>query len=271
MADVWVVGSLNIDLVARVERFPRPGETLIGRDFRRRPGGKGANQAVGAAAAGAAARLIGCVGDDDAGQVYRAALEQRGVRTSDVVVRHGVSTGYALILVDHDGENSIVVIPGANAQLDSADVARLRPAAGDVLMLQLETPLDVVVQAVAVARQAAATVLLNLSPFQRLDQHVLEACDLILVNETEHAQLVASGTSHPSVVVTRGAAGASWGDAHASAPVERVVDSTGAGDAFAGALAAAVAAGHDRQRALRQAVEAGARAVEHEGAQDWEF
>ncbi len=271
MFEVWVVGSLNIDLVASVERFPRPGETLTGRDFHRRPGGKGANQAAAAAAAGAPVRMIGCVGDDGAGRAYRDALGRRGVDTSAVLVRQGVLTGHAVILVDDRGENSIVVIPGANALLAPADVNRLRPALGDVVMLQLETPVEVVGRAVAMAKEAGARVLLNLSPFQRLADDLLGACDVIVVNETENAQLEASGTSHPSVVVTRGPDGASWGDAQASAQPERVVDSTGAGDAFAGALAAAVAAGHDRVTALQQAVLAGARAVEHEGAQDWEL
>jgi ribokinase len=271
MPEVWVVGSLNLDLVARVERFPGPGETLIGRDFHRRPGGKGANQAVAAAVAGAAVRMIGCIGDDEAGRVYRDALGRRGVDTRDVSVREGARTGHAVILVDDGGENSIVVIPGANALLEAADIARLRPAPGDVVMLQLETPLDIVARAVATAKRAGATVVLNLSPFQPLAQDLLQDCDVIVVNETENAQLRDSRVRHRSVVVTQGAAGASWNDAHASARAERVVDTTGAGDAFAGALAAAVAAGQDRATALQQAVQAGARAVEHEGAQDWEL
>ena len=269
MSEVWVVGSLNIDLVARVERFPRPGETLLGHDFQRRPGGKGANQAAAAAAGGVPVHLIGSVGDDEAGRTYRAALAQRGVDTSAVLVRRSAATGHAVILVDDQGENSIVVIAGANATLTPADVASLTPAPGDVVMLQLETPLDVVSRAIKTARNAGAVVILNLSPFQQLDAELLAGCDVIVVNETENAQLVGAGMSHESVVVTRGAGGATWGSAHASARAHRVVDSTGAGDAFTGALAAAIAAAKDRQAALEHAVLAGARAVEHPGAQDW--
>src|SRR4051794_32806277 len=163
MGDVWVVGSLNIDLVATVERFPRPGETLIGGHFDRRPGGKGANQAAGAAASGAHVRMIGSVGDDEAGRAYRAALADRGVDTSGVLVRPSVATGHAVILVDGEGQNSIVVIPGANAMLTPDDVARLKPAAGDVVMLQLETPVEVVTRAIMAGARSGAAVMLNLS------------------------------------------------------------------------------------------------------------
>ena len=271
MPSVWVVGSLNIDLVAKVRRFPQPGETVGGADLHRRPGGKGANQAAAAAAAGATVRLVASVGDDETGRSYLDELNRRGVDVSGVLVRHGTPTGHALILVDETGENTIVVIPGANGLLTAADLSDFAAAPGDVVLLQLETPVEVVTVVIERARSAGATVILNLSPYRELDARLLECCDPIVVNEMENAQLEATGTKHESVVVTRGSAGASWGDAHAVAAAERVVDTTGAGDAFAGTLAAALAMGKNRQAALSAAVVAGALAVEHDGAQDWEF
>lgn len=266
-----MLGSLNVDLVLRVERFPKAGETLIGRDFHRRPGGKGANQAVAVAAHVGHVRMVGSVGDDEVGRTYRAALAQRGVDTADVSVQEEMATEHAVIILDNRGENRIVVVPGANGMPTPAVVDRLQPSPGDVVMLQLETPLEIVSRAIATAKEAGATVMLNLSPFQLMDEDLLASCNVVVVNETENAQLESAGIRHGSVVVTKGADGATWGGAHASARAARVVDSTGAGDAFAGALAAAIAAGRNRQAALEQAVRTGARAVEHEGAQDWEL
>lgn len=271
MAAVWVIGSLNVDLVSRVQRFPGPGETVAGEGLRRLPGGKGANQAVAAAGAGASVRMIGRVGDDAAGSEYLAAMAQRGVDVSAVTTEPNCSTGHAMILLDRHGENCIVVIAGANGRVGLDDLARFEPEAGDVLLLQLEVPTAVIAAAVAAGAAAGATVLLNLSPYQELDPDLVHACDVIVVNEHEAAQLTASGIEPDSVVITRGSAGASWEGATARSESIEVIDTTGAGDAFAGALAAALARGEDHQAALQAAVSAGADAIGRLGAQGWAF
>ncbi len=271
MASVWVIGSLNVDLVSRVDRFPVAGETVAGAGLRRLPGGKGANQAVAAAAAGAAVRMIGRVGDDAAGSEYLTSIAQRGVDVSGVTIEPDYPTGHALVLLDQQGENCIVVIAGANGRVGLGDVTRFDPAADDVLLLQLEVPTDVIAAAVAVSGAAGATVLLNLSPYQELDRDLVQACDVIVVNEHEAAQLTASGIEAKSVVITRGAAGASWDGETARCEAAEVIDTTGAGDAFAGALAAALARGEDHRGALQAAVRAGAAAVSRLGTQGWAF
>ncbi len=271
MAQVWVVGSLNIDLVANVETFPAPGETVAGRDFRTYPGGKGANQAVAASAAGARVTLVGCLGDDDNGGRYRSGLEQRGVGVGSLRVVSGLVTGHAVILVDAHGENCIVVVAGANSALTPDDVEQAHFGPGDVVLLQLEVPVDVVCRAIVKGHAAGAIVVLNPSPFAVLPIDMLELCDILVVNESEYAALMGAGLNHSSVVMTRGAAGARWGELAVPSPDAHVVDSTGAGDAFTGALAAALALGAGRQEALELAVGAGARAVEIRGAQGWEL
>jgi ribokinase len=271
MAAVWVIGSVNVDLVARVRRLPGPGETVTGRDFARSPGGKGANQAVAAAAAGAQVRLIGRVGADADGERYRAGLAERGVDVSGVLVQAQELTGYAIVVVDEQGENVIVSVPGANGRLDRSDLDRFRPAAGDVLLLQLEVPLDVVRAAVAQAVAHQVLVVLNPSPWAELEPDLWRRCDVVVVNEHEAAQLRAASGAPGSVIVTRGAAGADWGTVHAGTAAPVVVDTTGAGDAFTGALAAALSFGASRVDALAAAAAAGAAAVGRIGAQGWVF
>jgi len=271
MARVWVVGSLNVDLVATVETFPAPGETVAARDFRTYPGGKGANQAVAASAAGAQVTLVGCVGDDDNGDRYRRGLVERGVDVGSLRVVSGLVTGHAVILVDARGENCIVVAAGANSALTPHDVEQASFGPGDVVLLQLEVPVDVVCRAIVKGHAAGATVVLNPSPFAVLPIDVLELCDVLVVNESEYAALTSAGLRHRSVVVTRGAAGAQWGEALVPSRAADVVDSTGAGDAFTGALSAALTLGVQHHEALGLAVAAGARAVEVRGAQGWEL
>ncbi len=271
MGDVWVIGSLNVDLVSRVRQLPRPGETVAGTDLERHPGGKGANQAVAAAAAGAAVHMIGRVGDDDSGAAYLAGLRERGVGIDGVTAEPGCSTGHAIVLVDEDGENCIVVMPGANGRVDERDVDRFRPAPGDVLLLQLEVPTPVVAAALASAASHGVRSVLNLAPYRDLDPSLIDGADLVVVNEVERRQLAARDANPRSLVVTRGARGATWGSLSAMHPADSLLDTTGAGDAFVGALAAALAAGADDQGALDRAAAAGARAVSHRGAQGWTF
>lgn len=265
---VVVVGSLNVDLVTRVAGHPRPGETVAGDPLRRLAGGKGANQALAAVRAGASTRLLGCVGDDADGEALVHGLALRGVDVSGVRRVDSVPTGTALIAVDPQGEATIVVSAGANGEVGVADV-ELNGA--HVLLLQLEVPSAVVS---AAARRAAASgvrVVFNPSPYSASAAEVLDLADPVVVNRHEAAQL----TSRPrSLVTTMGPDGARWETAggevlEVAAPTVRAVDRTGAGDAFAGTLAAALAAGRSEREALEAAVSAGAEAVTAHGAQGW--
>ncbi|HEY5878851.1 MAG TPA: ribokinase, partial [Nakamurella sp.] len=269
---ITVVGSLNMDLTVRASRLPRGGETLTGSGFSTAPGGKGANQALAAVRAGGRVRMIGAVGRDAFGATLVGTLADAGVDTERVRRDDGPS-GVALITVADDAENTIVVVPGANAALatlDAADEAAI--AAADLLMLQLEVPLVTVIRAAQVAAAAGVPVLLNPSPIRPLPADLLAAVDILVVNETEAAELgpdTLPGRGH--LVTTLGAAGARYrgpGGAVATAappPVEPV-DTTGAGDAFAGALAVAWCRGDDPAAALRWACAAGALATTVPGA-----
>lgn len=269
MGRVVVLGSLNVDLVAHVERHPRPGETVLAASaLERFAGGKGGNQAVAAASAGASVAMVGAVGDDEGGARYLERLRDRGVDVSAVRVLRGVSTGQAWITVDGDGENAIVVVPGANSEVRWAGDIGL--ATGDVLLVQLEVPLSSVAEAVRAAHAAGARVVVNAAPYAGLPPDVVGLADPVVVNEHEALSLADSDLVPGSVVVTFGANGAAWdGEQFPGVAVaaEEVVDTTGAGDAFCGALAAALAAGASREEAMRAALQAGAEAVRRHGAQ----
>jgi ribokinase len=248
--ELTIVGSINLDLVARVERLPRAGETIAGRDFVRVPGGKGANQAVAAARLGARVRMVGAVGDDPLADEALAGLIDAGVELD--VARTG-TTGIALILVDDTGENQIVVVPGANA-----DVRATSP--GGAVLCQLEVPDDVV----RAAAQGSAFFALNAAPARPID---LEP-DLLIVNRLEH-EVVSRGAL---VAVTYGAEGAALFEngaevARATPPSVEAVDGTAAGDAFAACLVVSLLEGRDRADALARACAAGALAASRFGAQ----
>ncbi len=271
MGRVMVLGSLNVDLVTRVERHPLPGETLLGEGLERLAGGKGANQAVAAAAAGAEVLMVGCVGDDGGGAAYLERLRHRGIDVSRVRTIKGEASGHALIAVDDRGENSIIVIPGANGLLDSTEIAAVDDLGpGDVLLLQLEVPLPVVCGAARRAAHLGARVVINTAPYAALPADVIALGDPVVANEHEMVALAESGAEPASLLVTFGANGVTWDGetvpAHRVDPLA-VRDTTGAGDAFCGALAAALAAGADRASALESALAAGAAAVQHKGAQ----
>ncbi|MEP7035009.1 MAG: PfkB family carbohydrate kinase [Actinomycetota bacterium] len=271
MGRVIVVGSLNVDLVIRVERLPKPGETVLGSGLERWAGGKGANQALAAAAAGASVIMAGCVGADEAGSAYIARLSALGIDTACIRVEPDVPTGHALITVDELGENSIVVVAGANAAMTVDDLGPLDLLGpGDVVLLQLEVPLGVVIAAARRASARAARVILNLSPYAVLPPDIVAIADPLVVNEHEALMLADSDATPASLVVTFGPAGAAWDGAQLAGPVVEesdVLDTTGAGDAFCGALSAALAAGTGRHEALEAALAAGADAVRHLGAQ----
>ena len=283
-----VVGSINVDQVITVNRIPLAGETLIGSTLRLLPGGKGANQAVAAALRGAPTMLIGAVGDDAYAETAIAMLTPSGVDASHLDVAAG-PTGLAFITVDSAGENMIVVVPGANAAVDEAAVLRHRDviAAAAVVVLQGEIAAS---GTAAAARLATGRVVLNLAPVIELDHAIVALADPLVVNEHEASLLLAQLTGEPqnsfddaelvsrlrawgipSVVLTRGAQGAICSDATgtASVPSPKVVavDSSGAGDAFVGALSAALASGAELLAAVRQAVRVGAYAVQSSGTQ----
>jgi ribokinase len=257
-----VVGSVNVDVVARVARLPGPGETVLGGALTRSPGGKGANQAAAAARLGARVRMIGCVGDDTDGRWMIDSLRDAGVDTGGVWLGE-TPTGTALIAVDASGENQIVVCPGANAEVAAPD--DLSP--DEAVLAQLEIPLATV----AALADAPGFLAVNAAPAAELPASVVARADLVIVNESEYALQPALAAAR-LVAVTRGAAGAvllSGGDevARAAAPRVAAVDSVGAGDAFCAALTLALHAGWPAEAALRAACAVGAHAVTMPGAQ----
>ncbi|ALE76367.1 Ribokinase [Pseudonocardia sp. Ae168_Ps1] len=267
MNDVVVVGSLNADLVVRTERFPTAGETVAGADLVVGPGGKGANQAVAAARLGGDVAMVGVTGADAHGALVRDAVAAAGADVSRVATRDDTATGTAVITVDAAADNTIVVSPGANRTLTAADLPPFDGAA--VLTLSLESPLETVLAAARAARAAGVTVLLNLSPFGPVPDGLLEATDVLVVNEHEAALLGEHPV--PRSVVTRGARGCEIDDRGTTttveAPVVSPVDTTGSGDAFLAAVAVRLAAGDPLAGAARYAVRVGAFAVTAAGAQ----
>ncbi|AVV43192.1 ribokinase [Streptomyces sp. ID05-04B] len=281
MTDIVVLGSTNMDLVAYVEKPPQRGETVTGREFRTIPGGKGANQATAAARAGGAVSMIGAVGNDSFGARLRSTLEHTGVDT-DHLRTVEVPSGTAHIVVDDDGGNAIVVVPGANGTVD-----HLAPgdegliASADALLLQLEVPLAAVVAGARAARAHGVRTILTPAPARPLPPELLDATDLLVPNEHEAAALTGRTDPHeaaavlldsvPEVVITLGAAGslyAARGSDPFVVPAPRVtaVDSTGAGDTFVGALAVALGEERPVREALAWAAAAAALSVQRPGA-----
>jgi len=294
--DVVVAGSLNMDLVVRAGRMPRPGETVLGGEFATHPGGKGANQAVAAARAGARTAMIGAIGDDAFGGRLRGTLVAEGIDVQGIEVIERTPTGVASIIVDERrGENAIVVSPGANAALTPALVRRHEPLlrGARILVFPLETPVDGLAVAARIARAAGGRVLLNAAPARPWEQlePLHEHVDILVVNEGEAWDLLV-GRDDPwappddwrtdlAVIMTRGErparlfppaprAGAARPPVVEipASPVTPVVDTTGAGDAFVGVLAASLAADSDIDLAdaAARAMVAGALATTREGA-----
>jgi ribokinase len=280
---VLVIGSLNMDLVVRCEHLPQPGQTIFGTDFFTAAGGKGANQAVAAARLGARVSMAGCVGDDAFGRDLVAALQRDGIRCTGVRTSSR-PTGTALITVDAKGANTIVVASGANAACEPALVDHALAAIDQpgILLLQHEIPDAANAHAVRVAHTAGWFIVLNPAPARPLAPGLLPLIDLVAPNETEAASLTATGDpvaaaqcllrqGARAVLVTLGSQGAYYRDAHKAlyCPAVQVqaVDTTAAGDAYIGALAAALAEGRAIADALGFAAAAAGLAVTRLGAQ----
>ncbi|RVW05518.1 ribokinase [Rhodococcus xishaensis] len=267
---VVVVGSINMDLVATAPRLPSPGETILGTSFTTTPGGKGANQAIAAAKAGADVVFVGAVGEDTFALELRQALVDAEVDSEHLREVDGPS-GIATITVNGDGQNSIVAVSGANSRVTELTDDDLEALAGaDVLLCQLEIPLDTVTTAARYAARSETAVMLNPSPVQTLPPALLELVDVLIVNETEERQLSEDALAAvPHVVTTLGAAGARYRGPDGErlridSPIVGPVDTTGAGDAFAGALASMWNRGP--REALTFACAAGALATTRPGA-----
>ncbi|GAB4300844.1 MAG: ribokinase [Oscillatoriaceae cyanobacterium] len=287
---IIVFGSINMDLVAKSPRLPRPGETVSGSEFFTAPGGKGANQAVAAARLGVPTFMVGRVGGDSFGQELQASLQAAGVNTEGVLVEDSTSSGVAVIAVDDKGENSIIVIPGANGQVGESDVERLKqmlPGAGG-LLLQLEIPLNAVVAAAKAARSAGVPVILDPAPAPTdLPPELYQLADIITPNETEAAMLTGLPVNDQETalaaavalrqrgvgvaVVKLGALGVVCVTAEESFfipafPVD-AVDTVAAGDAFNGAMAVALGSGLSLRVGVVWGAAAGALATTQLGAQ----
>lgn len=275
LGSVSVIGSINADVVVRTPHLPAAGATLLGRGVEVSPGGKGLNQAVAAERADRAdVRLVGCIGDDEWGDRLDAFLTGTGIDRR-FVVRQPSPTGVAVVLVADDGDNSIVVVPGANRHgalraLTDEAIATVGP--GDVVVAQLEIPPDIVTAALAQAATAGAVTVLNASPTSELAAECLEHVALVVVNEDEARSLALPERRRAGqvVVVTRGSSGVDLIDDNGvtsfEARVADVADTTGAGDCFTGVLAAGLAAGRPMEGSVQRAVVAASLQVERMGA-----
>jgi ribokinase len=291
---IVVVGSANQDYLVRVPRTPRGGETTIATSLVKQPGGKGANQAVAAARLGGSVYFVGAVGRDDDGASILRSLQKDGVTIDDVRIFDRQPTGLALISVDDTGENSITVVSGANDSVTAESAARVVRRLGGpeaLIVMQGELPVGVLEETARTADGVGARVILNLAPFREIAEDVLALADPLIVNETEAGQLLDRSISNVddalaaladlhavtrSAVITLGGLGAVWASFDDGADEPRhvpavetadVVDTTGAGDAFVGAVAVSLAAGRDLGRAVALGAKAGTFAIGGVGAQ----
>ena len=264
-AKIVVVGSFNADLTTYMERMPRPGETVHGREFVTGPGGKGSNQAVAAARLGAQVAFIGRVGQDSFGEMALRLWQAEGIDTTYVTRDPEVATGVAPIFVDDSGENTIVVVLGANLRLSPADIDRAEAviAQADLLLAQLEIPLETTIHALKIARRHSVRTVLNPAPAEALDPAVTALADYLTPNQSELQTLFGVGADQldrvslaagQTLVLTAGSKGAYWRDESGTGQVPsfavNVVDTTGAGDAFNAGLAVALAEGQALPAAL---------------------
>jgi ribokinase len=287
---ITIVGSFNMDLVIEAPRFPAPGEAILGKNFRRACGGKGANQALAVSRMGMHAVMIGAVGQDAFGDEMLANLQDASVDVSAVVRRADVPSGTAMIVLDAAGQNQIVVANGANDTLTAADVERATPkiAASKALVVQLETPLDSIRAAIEIAQDSGMPTIFNPAPFAPVPDDLLRRCDFIIPNENEASKLTGveirsvtdaaaaarqlrERAANVNILITLGANGV-WLDTesfvgHVSGFEVEALDTVGAGDTFIGALAVRVVEGAEAREAARFGCAAAAIAVMRRGAQ----
>lgn len=290
MANILVLGSVNMDLVVRTTHIPLPGETVLGSDFRTFPGGKGANQAVAAARQGAKVAFIGRVGRDDFGQQLMEQLKSEGIDIQNISIDDTAPSGIASITLDENGENCIVVAPGANYTLTTTHIDRAEKVfkSADILLTQLEIPLEVIISAAKKASEQGLKIVLNPAPARILPEELLRLVDVLIPNENEceilsglpvntladieEASLFLLNQGVGCVIVTMGSRGAFFKQSdqcgiHVPAFNVDVVDTTAAGDSFVGSLVVALAEGESISRAVRRGCAAGALATTRLGAQ----
>jgi ribokinase len=283
MARVHIFGSFNVDLVAYVDQLPKPGETRHGKRFLTAAGGKGLNQAIAAARGGAAVSVIGSVGDDEHGRWLTETAQNEGIDISSIFKHVDLPTGVALIEVDDQGENSIIIVAGANCD---ADPTMLRVESGDIVLAQLETPIASVLACFEIAKAAGATTILNPSPATSLSPELLTLTDILMPNEHEARRITGLATTTMgeaisaatalreggvgTCIITLGARGAILVNADGvtvQPPFPVIpIDTTGAGDAFCGAFAAALSLDRKQTEALAFAAAAGALSTTIAGA-----
>jgi ribokinase len=285
---IIVFGSINLDLVAQVPRLPKPGETLSGSSFSTVPGGKGANQAVGAARLGGATRMIGRVGGDAFGAELLKSLQDAGVQTDLVSVDRSISSGVAMIAVDNQSENHIIVIPGANGNVDKTDLDKLESVLTDssILLLQLEIPFAIVESAAAIAHQIGATVILDPAPAPEtfpnklyplidiLTPNAIEAAQLVgfpVENDVDRAATALQQKGAKTIVIKLGAQGAFCATERERFCVPafsvNAIDTVAAGDAFNAGLAVALSEARSIQEAMIWGAASGALSTTQSGAQ----
>jgi ribokinase len=268
---VCVVGSANLDLIAKSERLPAPGETVEGHSYLEAPGGKGLNQAIAAARAGAIVTFVGAVGDDDAGRTLRSVAVDAGLDTTHLEVTSSLPTGRALIAVGDSGQNLIVVVPGANTRVNGLAVVGATEAIAnaDVVLVQQEIPDDGIYAALRIAKRAGATTILNPAPARPPAPALLAFADIVVPNEHE-VESLGDVSAVKVLVVTEGERGCTVRSPDGSyrvAPFEvDAVDSVASGDAFCGVLAASLSMGEPLALALERASAGGAIAATRHGA-----
>lgn len=286
---IIVIGSLNLDLVVNTRKIPRPGETVMGKDFKQISGGKGGNQADAAAKLGGEVTMIGAIGNDEMGKILKNSLKNDGVNVENVITKPDEPTGIAVIIVEDSGDNSITVAPGANYMLNSKDIENVENVIkkGKVVLIQLENKIDTVKTSLKIGRESGAVTILNPAPAVELDEEILKYVDIITPNETELEILTGVKTDSlenvekagklllqrgiKEIVVTLGEKGCMWINSnivkHYPAYMVKAIDTTGAGDSFNGALAVSIDNGGDMETSILYAMKVGAMTVTKEGAQ----
>ena len=287
MSKILVIGSMNMDLVVEADRYPEEGETIIGGKFEQFPGGKGANQALAAAKLGNQVEFIGACGDDSFAPKLKSSLKNGGAKTDNIFEIEGVSTGVAVITVDPAGNNRIIVSPGANYELNQERIEKIKDKIIDaeIILLQLEIPIKTIEKIVEIAAANKTKIILDPAPAQKLSDHVLAKIDYLLPNEGELDLLLAESKKKSrrekidmllnkgvkNIIVTEGEKGINYysqkNEMHLDTLKVKAVDTTAAGDVFAGAFAADLMRENNLEEALKFAVRAAAYSVTKRGAQ----